>query len=162
MLFRSCNVYSRWRAAEEPHSHVQPRGSHMYRQCRKSGCLIRTRRPRASTMIPPCTYRLTRYVEKVAEGDMHLAKAVAAAMPGRPVSGSGCAAPQNSVYFVPFSCHRGIQSAHHRAFQALEAQVRCLLTLQMSVKARMTENRQLATCIRTTTLCASTVPLPAR
>ena len=95
-------------------------------------------------MVPHCTYRSIRYVEKVAEGDMHLDKTVAAAIPGLPVSGSGCAALQNSVCdhtqgFVPFSCHRGIQSAHHRAIQALEAQARCLLTLQMSIEARMTE-----------------------
>ena len=78
---------------------------------------------------------------------MHIAETVVAAIPGRPVSGSGCAAPQNSVCdhtqdFVPFSCHRGIQSAHHPAFKALESQVRCILTLQMSIKTRMTETRQ--------------------
>ena len=93
-------------------------------------------------MVPHCTYRSIRYVEKVAEGDMHLAETVVAAIPGRVVSGSGCAAPQNSVCdhtqgFVPFSCHRSIQSAHHRAIQALEAQVRCLLTSQVSIKAHM-------------------------
>ena len=40
---------------------------------------------------------LIRYVEKVAECDMPLAKAAEAAMPGRPVSGSSCVVPQNSV-----------------------------------------------------------------
>ena len=75
---------------------------------------------------------------------MHLAKAVVAAIPGRVVSGSRCAALQNSVCdhtqdFVPFSCHRSIQSARHRETQALEAQVRCLLTSQVLIEARMTE-----------------------
>ena len=137
------------------------------KQSSKSSFLIRTYRPSASTTVPHCTYRSIRYVEKVAEGDMHLAETVVAVIPGRVVSGSGCAAPQNSVCdhtqgFVPFSCHRSIQSAHHRETQALEAQVRCLLTLQMSIKARMTKAGQLAACIQTTTLCASTVSLPAR
>ena len=144
-------------------SHAKTENASVYR------ARICLHHPQASTRIPHCTYRSIRYVEKVAEGDMHLAETVVAAIPGRPVSGSGCqcAAPQNSVCdhtqgFVPFSCHRGIQSAHHRAFQALEAQVRCLLTLQMSIKARMTKAGQLAACIRTTTLCASTIPLPPR
>ena len=117
-------------------------------QSSKSGFPIWTYRPQASTMLPHCTYRSIQYVQKVAECDTHRTMAVVAAMPGRLVSGSGCTAPQNSVCdhtqgFIPFSCHRGIQSAHHRAFQALEAQVRCLLMLQVSIKAHMTETRTL-------------------
>ena len=81
-------------------------------------------------------------VRWVAEGDMHLAMAVCAAMLRRSVS--GCTASPGFVNyltrgFVPFSCHLAIQSAHHRELEGLEAQVRWSSTPQMSIEAHMTD-----------------------
>ena len=93
-------IYTSGDSEAQPRTRTpSPRRSHTYRywQCKKSGFQIPTHRPPASTMVLRCTYRLMRYVEKVAQCDTHRLMAVADAMRGRPVSGSGCAAPQNSV-----------------------------------------------------------------